>query len=213
VMVAQCTGLRAEEVLALEWEDIDFENLSMRVVRAVVHGRVKIVKTEYSEDELPLDPEFATVLLDWKLESRKGSRGRRFNPIDGVESGLPQPRHVASLPHSSHPAVLGRSPYVARDSGHRNIPRAVSEARTLKTYRLELEALALLFGNMRLCDITIESIRKYQRLRSDGHPPFKHRRHPGHVNGEVAKLRQILIQPLALDRRQLRGARHSARGA
>jgi site-specific recombinase XerD len=30
VMVAQCTGLRAEEVLALEWEDIDFENLSMR---------------------------------------------------------------------------------------------------------------------------------------------------------------------------------------
>lgn len=57
----------AEEVLAFEWEDIDFEKLSMRVVRAVVHGRVKIVKTEYSEDELPLDPEFAMVLLDWRL--------------------------------------------------------------------------------------------------------------------------------------------------
>ena len=41
VVVAQCTGLRAEEVLALEWEDINFENLSMKVVRAVVHGRVK----------------------------------------------------------------------------------------------------------------------------------------------------------------------------
>ena len=27
-VVAQCTGLRAEEVLALEWEDIDFENLT-----------------------------------------------------------------------------------------------------------------------------------------------------------------------------------------
>ena len=40
VVVAQCTGLRAEEVLALEWQDIDFENLSMRVVRAVVSGRV-----------------------------------------------------------------------------------------------------------------------------------------------------------------------------
>ena len=72
VVVAQCTGLRAEEVLALEWEDIDFENLSMRVVRAVVHGRVKMVKTEYSEDELPLDPDFAAILLDWKREVRRG---------------------------------------------------------------------------------------------------------------------------------------------
>jgi len=66
VVVAQCTGLRAEEVLALEWGDVDFENLHMRVVRAVVHGRVKWVKTEYSEDELPLDPDFAEILLTWK---------------------------------------------------------------------------------------------------------------------------------------------------
>lgn len=68
VVVAQCTGLRAEEVLALEWRDIDFESLHMRVVRAVVHGRVKWVKTEYSEDELPLDPGFAAILLGRKRE-------------------------------------------------------------------------------------------------------------------------------------------------
>jgi integrase len=80
VVVAQCTGLRAEEVLALEWQDIDFENLSMKVVRAVVHGRVKTVKTEYSEDELPLDPDFATILLDWKRESEEQARNA---PTDG----------------------------------------------------------------------------------------------------------------------------------
>ncbi len=74
VVVAQCTGLRAEEVLALEWQDIDFENPSLHVVRAVVHGRVETVKTEYSEDELPLDPEFATVLLAWKIESTEQAR-------------------------------------------------------------------------------------------------------------------------------------------
>jgi len=74
VVVAQCTGLRAEEVLALEWQDIDFENLSMRVVRAVVHGRVKIVKTEYSEDDLPLDPDFAAILLGWKYKSEEENR-------------------------------------------------------------------------------------------------------------------------------------------
>jgi integrase len=85
VVVAQCTGLRAEEVLALEWEDIDFENLSMKVVRAVVHRRVKMVKTEYSEDELPLDPEFATVLLEWKRQTEKDALADDSTPSVGLE--------------------------------------------------------------------------------------------------------------------------------
>jgi hypothetical protein len=54
VVVGQCLGLRAEEVLALHWSDIDFERLISRVSRAVVHGRIKTVKTESSEDELPV---------------------------------------------------------------------------------------------------------------------------------------------------------------
>ena len=82
VVVAQCTGLRAEEVLALEWQDIDFENLSMKVVRAVVHGRVK---TEYSEDELPLDPEFALVLLEWKRRSEQDAERDDSTPSVGFE--------------------------------------------------------------------------------------------------------------------------------
>ncbi|MFP5277363.1 MAG: tyrosine-type recombinase/integrase [Acidobacteriota bacterium] len=68
--VAQCTGLRVEEILALPWENIHFDTLSMLVDRAVVHGRLQRVKTEYSEDELPLDPDFATVLLEWKRRSK-----------------------------------------------------------------------------------------------------------------------------------------------
>jgi integrase len=66
--------------------------------------------------------------------------------------------------------------------------------RTLKTYRLELDALTLFFGETRLCDITNEGIRKYQRRRSDGHSPFKHQRHPDHVNDEIGKLQKILIR-------------------
>jgi len=65
VMVAQCTGLRVSEILALEWQDIDFERLTMRVTRKIVNGRVSRLKTEYSEDDLPLDPDFATHLLEW----------------------------------------------------------------------------------------------------------------------------------------------------
>jgi integrase len=64
--------------------------------------------------------------------------------------------------------------------------------RTLKTYRLEIEALILFFGCMRLCDITHEHISNYQQKRSDGVAPFKHRRSPDHVNEEVGKLQRIL---------------------
>ena len=68
VIVAQCTGLRVSEILALKWQDINFELLTMRVTRKVVNGRVNRLKTEYSEDDLPLDPDFATQLLHWKRQ-------------------------------------------------------------------------------------------------------------------------------------------------
>jgi integrase len=107
VIVAQCTGLRAEEVLALEWDDIDFENLNMKVVRAVVHGRVKTVKTEYSEDELPLDPGFAEILLTWKR--RLGAERKAQNGIStpfGVGPRLSEHLHGAALPQRAGPAGL-----------------------------------------------------------------------------------------------------------
>jgi integrase len=66
VQVAMCLGLRVSEVLALKWSDFDFENLTLQVVRGVVHGRISDVKTEYSEDLLPLDSAFAEVILDWE---------------------------------------------------------------------------------------------------------------------------------------------------
>lgn len=68
-IVAQCLGLRVEEVLALTWDDVDLENLRIMVTRAVVHGRIQSLKTECSEDELPLDPSFAAALEDWKKQS------------------------------------------------------------------------------------------------------------------------------------------------
>jgi integrase len=89
VMLAQCSGLRAEEILAVEKPDIHFEKLSMQVVRAVVHGRVKLVKTEYSEDELPLDPDLAVILLDWIRQTEdEARRETEDNMIEIIESDL-----------------------------------------------------------------------------------------------------------------------------
>lgn len=70
VTVAICTGLRVSEILALRWSRINFDQQKMLVKVKAVNGRVSRVKTECSEDELPLDPDFAQILLDWKATCR-----------------------------------------------------------------------------------------------------------------------------------------------
>ena len=66
VIVAMCTGMRVSELLALRWEHIDFKTGAMLVQQGVVNGRIGRVKTEASNDEIPLDPGFAQILRDWK---------------------------------------------------------------------------------------------------------------------------------------------------
>ena len=84
VVVAQCLGLRVSEILALQWPDINFTELTMRVTRAVVDGVVDEVKTEYSEDDLPLDPDLGTVLLNWKRKCPPSEEGWVFpSPVTG----------------------------------------------------------------------------------------------------------------------------------
>ena len=48
VILALCTGVRCSELVALKWNDFDWENLSVYIRRAIVSGRVDDVKTEYS---------------------------------------------------------------------------------------------------------------------------------------------------------------------
>ena len=50
---------------------IDFERLTMMVKVKAVNGRIGRVKTECSEDELPLDPDFASLLQRWKGQCRQ----------------------------------------------------------------------------------------------------------------------------------------------
>ena len=78
VLVAICTGLRVSEILALRWSRIQFDRLTMLVKVKALNGRIGRLKTECSEDELPLDPDFATVLLDWKAKCRSTVGGWVF---------------------------------------------------------------------------------------------------------------------------------------
>jgi integrase len=69
VVIAQCLGLRVSEIMGLRWDDFDFNAGTLLVQRSVVHGRVDAVKTEYSQDLMPLDPSLASVVLEWKIQN------------------------------------------------------------------------------------------------------------------------------------------------
>ena len=72
VIVAMCTGLGVSEILALRWAHIDCKAGVMLVQQAIVNGRIGRTKTEASQDEIPLDPSLAAVLLDWKDKRTEG---------------------------------------------------------------------------------------------------------------------------------------------
>ena len=40
VLIAACLGLRASEIIGLQWGDFNWEQLTLLVRRSVVHGRV-----------------------------------------------------------------------------------------------------------------------------------------------------------------------------
>jgi len=69
-ILAICLGLRASEILRLRWEDIDLEGGRLQIRRSVVNGCVEDTKTETSEDELPLHP-------NWSMSCANGERRSR----------------------------------------------------------------------------------------------------------------------------------------
>lgn len=62
LMVRSATFLRRRVTGAIATAN----TLTLEVCSGVVHGRISDVKTEYSEDLLPLDSAFAEVMLEWQ---------------------------------------------------------------------------------------------------------------------------------------------------
>jgi integrase len=81
VLIAGCLGLRAGEIVGLQWADFNFEKSTLLVQRSVVHGRVGDVKTEYSRDFVPLAPELVTELQAYRERCHETEEGWLFaNP-------------------------------------------------------------------------------------------------------------------------------------
>jgi integrase len=81
VITVACLGLRVSELLGLQWADVDFDKLTVKVQRSVVEGKVNETKTEASEGSLPLDAGLAQVLLAHRATSKRAA------PLDFVFAG------------------------------------------------------------------------------------------------------------------------------
>jgi len=62
VLIAACLGLRASEIMGLQWGDLNWEDLTLLARRSVVNSGVSDTKTEASRLPLPVDPSLADAL-------------------------------------------------------------------------------------------------------------------------------------------------------
>jgi integrase len=63
------TGIRRSELMGLKWEDLDFIERKINIVRSVVDCSVGPCKTETSRKHVPMNEHIAQVLIAWRQES------------------------------------------------------------------------------------------------------------------------------------------------
>jgi len=66
VYVAATTGLRVSELLALRWQDYDFDAGEIRLSRGIVRQHIGQMKTEASRKPVPMEAGLADVLTNWR---------------------------------------------------------------------------------------------------------------------------------------------------
>lgn len=66
IQLAMCLGLRASEILGLQWIDIDFKESTIRVRHSVVGANEDDTKTPESAQTIPTHPELMEALQTWK---------------------------------------------------------------------------------------------------------------------------------------------------
>ena len=92
VLIALCFGLRISEILGWRWTDFDFKRSVVLIQRSAVGKRLNKLKTEYSQDEVPLERGFIHELKKWQALCLE-SEGRWLFP--STVTG--QPYHADSI--------------------------------------------------------------------------------------------------------------------
>ena len=69
VFLALATGLRVRELLALQWQDVDFPNNTITPVRGIVDNVIGGPKTVSSAAPVPASKEVTDLLARWKART------------------------------------------------------------------------------------------------------------------------------------------------
>jgi integrase len=77
-MLLALTGMRAGEMLGLQWGDIDFEKGLLSVRRSAWYGRVQTTKSKNSEAIIPLPEALAAMLSTYRQEWKSNPDGFLF---------------------------------------------------------------------------------------------------------------------------------------
>jgi len=101
VLISLCFGLRISEILGLRWTDFDFGRSVALIQRSAVGKRLNKLKTECSQDEVPLERSFILELKKWQTLCPDSEGGWLFpSPATG------RPYHADSM-RADHVAPAG----------------------------------------------------------------------------------------------------------
>jgi integrase len=103
VLMAACLGLRASEIIGLQWSDFDWGNGTVLIRRGVVNGRPGDTKTEASRKALPVDTSLADALLE--LQGNQTPHTRPGNWVFGNRFGRPRSQQDILRRHIKPAAV------------------------------------------------------------------------------------------------------------
>ncbi|MFP7300107.1 tyrosine-type recombinase/integrase [Neobacillus niacini] len=116
------TGARKGELLALTWEDIDFEAGSLRLWKTLFYNKGKFIiqtpKTKESKRLISLDPKTLSLLKKWRIRQREANMAIKntidngniaFTREDGTPIRLAYPNEKLNIvikKHNLHPITI-----------------------------------------------------------------------------------------------------------
>ena len=82
-IVLALTGMRAGEVLGLQWADIDFDHRCIHIRRSAWYGKVQSTKSKISAAPITLPNALASVLSEYKKQWKSNPEGFLFTTRNG----------------------------------------------------------------------------------------------------------------------------------